>query len=262
MRSFVLVLYTLYAAFWFVLIFLLLFPFFWLFLQREEWKPRAHYLNRLWGHVFFPLIGMPIEVQYEVEPDPKRAYVFCSNHFSYLDIAAMGLILKNYYAFVGKSALKKAPLFGYMFAKLHIQVDRSDAASRSKSLQRSIKALQSGRSVVIFPEGGIKSECPPRMHHPFKDGAFRMAIGQQVPVVPISLLTNHRLLPDKKKIRLHPGRIRAIVHAPIETTGMTLADLETLREQTFSVIDHALHAYERASATERVAESFRRVTPI
>jgi 1-acyl-sn-glycerol-3-phosphate acyltransferase len=260
MRSVLLVLYTIYAACWFVLLFLLLFPFFYLFLQREEWKPRAHYLNRLWGKLFFPLIGMPIDVRYEVEPDPKRAYVFCSNHFSYLDIAAMGLILKNYYAFVGKSDLKRAPLFGYMFAKLHIQVDRNDPASRSKSLQRSIKALQSGRSVVIFPEGGIKSECPPKMHRPFKDGAFRMAIGQQVPVVPISLLNNHRLLPDKTKMRLHPGRIRAIVHAPIETTGLTLADLETLKEQTYAVIDQALHAYE--NPVERIPESFRRVTPI
>jgi 1-acyl-sn-glycerol-3-phosphate acyltransferase len=262
MRSFLLALYSLYAAFWFVLIFLLLFPFFWLFLQREAWKPRAHYLNRLWGKLFFPMIGMPIEVHYEVEPDPKRAYVFCANHFSYLDIAAMGLILENYYAFVGKSALKKAPLFGYMFAKLHIQVDRADSASRAKSLQRSIKALQSGRSIVIFPEGGIKSQCPPQLHRPFKDGAFRMAIGQQVPVVPISLLNNHKRLPDKKKMRLHPGRIRAIVHAPIETTGMTLADVDALREQTFAVIDHALHAYASQPVPQPTAEPFRRVTPI
>ena len=57
--------YTTWVAFWFVLIFLLLFPLYWLFLQKESWKRNAHYLNRIWGKVLFVLIGMKVEVKYE-----------------------------------------------------------------------------------------------------------------------------------------------------------------------------------------------------
>ena len=233
-------LYTICCAFWFVTIFLLLFPFTYIFLQREEWKPYAHYINRLWGKLFFPLAGIRFRVEYRFRPEPRGTYVFCANHFSYLDIATMGVILNNYYAFVGKHGVKKVPLFGYMFAKLHIQVDRDKSHSRAYSLNKSIRTLASGRSVMIFPEGGIVSKHPPRLHLPIQKGAFIMAIQQQVPIVPITLLTNHLLLPDEAPLRLHPGTVRAIVHEPIPTTGLTQEDVSTLMERWRSVVEGAL----------------------
>lgn len=235
--------YTLWAAFWFVFLFMLLFPFFWLFLQKPEWKPKAHYLNRLWGKMFFPIAGIPIKVQYEFEPDLSKTYVFCANHFSYVDIAAMGMIIKNYFAFVGKSSIKGVPLFGYMFAKLHIQVDRNDKNSRTTSMNRSLKALQSGRSVMIFPEGGIWSKNIPKMSLPLKDGGFAMAIKQQIPVVPISLLNNYKIIHDED-FAVYPQTIRAIVHQPIETVGMTNANIEELKMKFYEVVQGALDHYQ------------------
>jgi 1-acyl-sn-glycerol-3-phosphate acyltransferase len=232
-------LYTIWATFWFVFLFLLLFPLFWLFLQKPEWKPKAHYLNRLWGKVFFPIIGIRFDIKYEFEPDVNKTYVFCANHFSYVDIAAMGVIIKNYYAFVGKSSIKGVPLFGYMFAKLHIQVDRGDKNSRVTSLTRSIKALQSGRSVMIFPEGGIWSKDFQKMALPLKDGGFSMAIQQQIPIVPITLLNNHKVMHDGE-FAVHRQTIRAIVHKPIETTGLTQDDVENLKTQFHELVQGAL----------------------
>lgn len=235
--------YTLWATFWFVFLFLLLFPLFWIFLQKNEWKPYAHYLNRLWGKFFFPIVGIPIKVEYEFEPDTKQAYVFCANHFSYMDIACMGMVIKNYYAFVGKASIKNVPLFGYMFAKLHIQVDRNDKNSRVTSLTRSVRALQSGRSIMIFPEGGIKSTNFPQMHLPLKDGAFVMAIQQQVPLVPITFLNNYKIMHDNQ-FAVYPQTLRAVVHKPIETKGMTQADVDILRQAFYDVVQVRLNKYE------------------
>ena len=235
--------YTLWATFWFVFLFIMLFPFFWFFLQKTEWKPIAHYLNRLWGKIFFPIAGIPIKVQYDFEPDVNKTYVFCANHFSYLDIASMGMIIKNYFAFVGKASLKGVPLFGYMFAKLHIQVDRGDKNSRVTSMTRSIKALKSGRSVMIFPEGGIWSKEMPKMSLPLKDGGFAMAIQQQLPIVPISLLNNYKIMPDGH-FTVYPQTIRAIIHQPIETIGMTNADVEDLKTRFYNVVQGALDNYQ------------------
>ncbi len=236
-------LYTIWTTFWFVFLFILLFPFFWLFLQKPEWKPKAHYLNRLWGRIFFLMAGISIKVQYDFEPDLKKTYVFCANHFSYVDIAAMGMIIKNYYAFVGKSSLKGVPLFGYMFTKLHIQVDRRDKNSRVTSMTRSLKALQSGRSIVIFPEGGIWSKNIPKMLLPLKDGGFAMAIKQQIPIVPVTLLNNYKIMKDDN-FAIFPQTIRAIVHQPIETKGMTKADIEGLKIKFYQVVQGALDNYQ------------------
>jgi 1-acyl-sn-glycerol-3-phosphate acyltransferase len=243
-------LYTAWAAFWFIAIYVtLIFPIQFVCLQREAWKIWAHRANRLFGILFFGVIGVPIRVQYESRPDPNRAYVFCVNHFSYFDIPLTMMIVDNYFAFIGKSAVKKIPLFGYMFAKLHIQVDRNDRESRVKSLVRSTKALQSGRSIVIYPEGGILTKQAPQMHLPLKDGAFSMAIQQQVPVVPVTFLDNYLFLPDKKEILLHWRPLRVVIHRPIDTAGLTMTDLEALKQQTYETIQGELLQDTLAKAT-------------
>ncbi|MGF7217998.1 1-acyl-sn-glycerol-3-phosphate acyltransferase [Spirosoma lacussanchae] len=232
-------LYTAYCAVYLVLLYLLLFPLQFLFLQREAWKPLAHRVNRIWGRLFFFGAGIPVRVEHRFRPDPRGTYVFCANHFSYIDIAAMGVVVDNFFAFVGKSEVKHIPLLGYMFAKLHVQVDRSQPNSRAYSLAKSIRTLAGGRSIMIFPEGGIRAAQPPTMES-FKDGAFIMAIQQQVPIVPISLLNNHQILPDTPKVRLHRHPLRAVIHPPIDTKGMTQTDVERLKEETYRIINAEL----------------------
>ncbi|MCU0355211.1 MAG: 1-acyl-sn-glycerol-3-phosphate acyltransferase [Cytophagales bacterium] len=232
-------LYSIWCYFWFVLLFLLLFPFFWLFLQRETWHPKAHYLNRLWGHLYFPICGLPISVEHRTQLSRNQTYVFCANHFSYLDIAVMGVVLPHYYAFIGKSQIAKVPLFGYMFRKLHIPVNRESKMERYRILQKAVAFLKQGRSVVIFPEGGIRSNNPPQLA-PFKDGAFRMAIETQTPVVPVTFPHNWEILPDDGRLLFRHRRIRAVVHEPIPTAHLTIEDLEKLKDQTYAVIAEEL----------------------
>lgn len=232
-------LYTIWCAAYLVALYLVLFPVQFVCLQREAWKPLAHKINSIWGVLFFAGIGMPIRIEHRFRPDPNGVYVICANHFSYLDIAVMGVIVRNYYAFVGKSEVKHIPLLGYMFAKLHVQVDRDQPNSRAYSLAKSIRTLAASRSIMIFPEGGIRAEEPPRMAA-FKDGAFIMAIQQQVPVLPVSLLNNYQILPDRKPVRFHRHPLRAVIHPPIETKGMTQADVERLKNETYRIIDAEL----------------------
>lgn len=240
MKHFLKRLYSIWCYFWFLGLFLLLFPFFFLFLQRSAWHPAAHYLNRLWGHLFFPLCSLPVKTELRASLDRRQAYVFCANHTSYLDIAVMGVVIHHFYAFIGKEALAKVPLFGYMFTRLHIPVNRENRANGYEVVQRAINLLRTGRSIVIFPEGGIKSKKPPSMTS-FKDGAFRMAIEAQVPVVPITFPYNWMILPDNGKLLFSWHTIKAIVHEPISTKGLTIEDLESLKKRTFEIIDNELH---------------------
>ncbi len=204
-------------------------------------------LNRWWAHVVFTLSGLPYSVECRAELDPKKQYIFCPNHFSYLDIPTMGLNPHNA-IFVGKHDMGKIPLFGYMYRKLHITVDRDKLMSRYSSYKKSQQAIDEGKSLMIFPEGGIISRLLPQMAR-FKDGAFKLAIEKQIAIVPVTIATNWIVLPDEvKAMTWHP--IKLIFHEPIQTNawpmptasedGQVQVRLNTLKEKVFRIIEHEL----------------------
>lgn len=213
----------------------------WLYEQKIQFGLQlAHGTVRLWGMLAFLFMAMPIRTTWQFKPESGKAYVYCANHFSYFDIAVLGTIVPGLYAFIGKIGVRKLPLFGYMYAKLHVMVDRSSPQSRAYSLAKCMRTLGEGRSIIIFPEGGIKAANPPQMVYPFKDGAFTMAIQKQVPVVPITLVNNYRILPDGPIFRVHWRPAQVVFHEPISTVGLTQADADALRERVFQVIDEEL----------------------
>lgn len=193
--------------------------------------------NRWWAKVFFFLTFFPVKVDCRFKMDSNQPYIFCPNHFSYLDIPAMGLNPHNS-IFVGKNDMESIPLFGYMYRKLHITVNRSSLKSRHNTIIKSMQAIDEGKSLVIFPEGGIITTNPPFMHR-FKTGAFRTAIEKQIPVIPVTIPYNWIILPDSKWLPVRKT-VKIIFHEPIATTGMTLDDLDHLTNTVFKVIQDEL----------------------
>lgn len=186
----------------------------------------------------FFLIGIPTRVEYRTPLDPKKQYVFAPNHFSFIDIPTMGLNKHNT-IFVGKSEMETVPLFGWMYKNLHITVDRTKLKSMYSTLVKSLKALDEGKSLTIFIEGGIYTDRPPKMVR-LKDGAFRAAIEKQIPIVPVTIPHNWILLPVKPML-LHWIPTTVIFHEPIEVKGLTLDHMNELKEKVYKVIDEELH---------------------
>lgn len=232
-----LILYNAWCLVWFVGIYLLLFPFIFIAIQYKPWHPIGHRLTQYWSYSFFFIIGKRIQVERRFKIKPDGTYVFVANHFSYFDIAAGMGIFDNYFGFVGKSSVKKIPLLGYMFRKLHIMVDRSDKNSRSSSLSRGIRSLKTGKSVFIMPEGGIVSKNIPQMLHPLKDGAFIMAIENQVPIVPITFANMYKIMPEAL---IGWGTPKVIIHEAISTVGKTKKDAEALKENVYQLIQNTI----------------------
>jgi 1-acyl-sn-glycerol-3-phosphate acyltransferase len=190
----------------------------------------------------FNLILLPYKIECRSTLDKEKQYIFCPNHTSYLDIATLGFNPINA-VFVGKNDMERIPLFGFMYSKLHITVDRSKLKSRMNTILASMKAIDAGKSLIIFPEGGIYSENPPQMT-PFKDGAFRTAIEKQISIVPVTIPFNWIILPDQKPLCLHRKLMKVIFHEPIETTGYTLDRLEELKHHVFEIINNELKTHE------------------
>lgn len=193
-------------------------------------------INRVWARTFFLFLGIPVKIKYHSKIKKQQQYIFCPNHFSYVDIPLLGLTKHNT-VFVGKNDMEKIPLFGFMYKSLHITVDRSKLKSRSETIKKSLKAVEEGKSLIIFPEGGIISQNPPQMVG-FKDGAFRVAIEKQIPVVPVTIVNNWIILPPDLLLGWKP--VYMIYHEPIETKGMTLDQLNELKMMTYRCIDQEL----------------------
>lgn len=171
--------------------------------------------------------------------DTSKQYVFVANHFSYLDIPVLGLIPFGL-VFIGKSSLAKVPLFGYMFKNLHIAVDRNNMKSRGDSVLKARECLDEGASIVFFPEGGISSEKPPQMAR-FKDGAFKLALSKQIPIIPVTLSYNHLILPDDGKFLLRYKRVNVVIHEPIPVEGLGPKGVTELKEKSFNTIQEQLY---------------------
>lgn len=234
-------LHTLYSSFIFLTAFAVVFPFFLLLLIKKNWKKASYILNNIWARLFFYLSFIPFTIEQEFEPEKGRQYVFCANHFSILDIPAMGLVVKQPFSFVGKSSFAKKPFFGFMYSRFHILVNRESIKDSYNSLLKSLKAIDEGYSLVIFPEGGIRSKTPPIIS-PFKDGAFRLAIERQIPIIPVTIGDNWRALPDDGEVLLRRVTNRLIVHKEINTAGLTLSDVDALKQQVLEIIQGSLKA--------------------
>jgi 1-acyl-sn-glycerol-3-phosphate acyltransferase len=183
------------------------------------------------------MVFMPVKIEKHSTLNPQQNYVFVANHFSYLDVAIGMKSVRHYFSYMGKSSVKNIPLLGYMFAKLHIQVDRSEKDSRAKALTKSLRALKEGRSLFIMPEGGIISQNIPVMHQPFKDGAFNLAKEAGVPIVPICLVNMYEIMPEKS---LNWGLPKVIINSPIDTQNQ---ETEELKKQVYAIIQKDLNKY-------------------
>lgn len=228
--------YTLYAGILFVISFLVVFPFLLLCIWIPDWKKFGRKINRYWARAYFSIIFLPVEIQNKSNLVKGKPYIFLANHFSYLDIPMMGFVPGDV-LFVGKASIRKAPLFGYYFKSLHIAVDRERLKSRAETLKKASDALDSGSGIIIFPEGGIYTKNPPKMVS-FKNGAFRLAINKQIPIIPVTLSYNHLILPDDGKLLLRRRKAKMVLHEPIfAKKGDTE---ESIKALCFQVIQNQL----------------------
>jgi 1-acyl-sn-glycerol-3-phosphate acyltransferase len=152
-----------------------------------------------------------------------------SNHTSFLDIPGLMMLLPGQFRPLAKKELLKIPIFGWIARSAAIIVDRSSPESRKKSIDRLKAFLKAGISILIFAEG--TQNRTNKILQPFHDGAFRIAVDTQQPILPIVVLGAGRLMPPGT-IDLKPGLIRIYVGKEIPTLGLATHDVRELKERT------------------------------
>jgi len=174
-----------------------------------------------------------IRREYKI-PNDRNSYMLVANHCSMMDIMLMLYCSKNPFVFVGKKELSKLPLFGYFYKRVAIMVDRKSPQSRREVYTQAMERIGEGLSICIFPEGGVPDDESIVLDS-FKDGAFRIAIECQIPIVPMVFYDTKKRFP----FRFFSGSMgvtRVDILAPIYTKGKTLEDKDTLREEVRTLI--------------------------
>ncbi|CAN5873239.1 lysophospholipid acyltransferase family protein [soil metagenome] len=225
----------------FVLGLLLLYPVFAILLSNRKTFHSAFRLMRFWARWILLVPGVFVKVKREIVPeDLPVPCVYVANHSSYLDIVISYIVVPKYMIYMGKMEIEKAPLFRIFFRDMNIYVDRKSRSGSYKAFQTASERLQNGESIFLFPEGTIESKGQLK---PFKNGAFRLAIENQVPIVPVTFLDNWKLLQNGGFFKSHgrPGISHCVLHKPVPTKGMKEEDLISLRHTVRETILKTLH---------------------
>ena len=237
-------LWILYRIWFYVLVALpivILFPVLIISISKERWYPFFLKLARIWAKFILIGMGFSWKIQKHQPLKKGKSYMFIANHTSMIDIMLMLVSIKNNpFVFVGKKELARIPLFGFFYKRTCILVDRSDAKSRQGVFLRAQHRLESGLSICIFPEGKVPEEHI--VLDEFKDGAFRLAINHQIPIVPIIFLDN------KKRFSYTffsggPGPLRVKMHEFIDTNGLTIKNTKALNDRSRKVILNTIEKY-------------------
>ena len=195
-----------------------------------------------WARLMAWMTPMKVTVVGAENADSKRTYVVVCNHQSQYDILLVYGWLALNLKWVIKQELRRIPGIGIGCEKAgHIFIDRENPREARATVRKALEQREEGVGILFFAEGTRSLDGKLL---PFKKGAFRLAIEQQLPVLPITILGTREILPAKT-LRLFPGRGTMLIHPAIETTGMSIEQIEYLSDLTRRAIASGLPAEER-----------------
>ncbi|WP_185869894.1 lysophospholipid acyltransferase family protein [Blattabacterium cuenoti] len=214
------------------------------FLFKEKYYPIAYWFHQMWARSNLFLMGFWYVLEKDEEIlDNNKQYVIISNHSSIIDIMLIYSLMRNHpLVFVGKAELSKLPLFGFVYKNSNILIDRKNLSSSIKVFKKIQDKVDSGKSVCIFPEGGVPH--PSIFLDHFKSGAFFIAILKKIPIIPFTIGDIKKKFPNFSIIKGIPGKIRIKQHHSISTKNLSLKDKNYLKNKCFNLIQHQLKKFE------------------
>lgn len=201
-----------------------------------RWRGAGEALIRLWSTVFLavPPVSWTVEGADRIEPNTQ--YFFLANHLSNFDIPLLFRAIPTPIRYLAKKELYKIPVFAQALKVGGIvKIDRGAGVSSYAAINEGVaKAKENGYSLIVFPEGTRSRDGE---LHPFKKGAFRMAIATGLPVIPVTVNGTWEVWPPGSKL-FYKGNASVVIHEPIETSHLTVQnDIDALREEVHAVIE-------------------------
>lgn len=189
----------------------------------------AYVVTKWWGKALLAAMLVRITSEGLEKIDPEGgAYILISNHLSIVDIPICMSTAPVAFSFLAKQEADKIPIIGYLARNMHVYVDRKSKKSRKQTLDRMKMHIESGHSIHIYAEGTRNRTN--ELLQDFYDGAFKLAIETQQPIVALTICDSDKVSTPKKPFLGSPAWVHCVWDAPISTKGMTIEnDLEHLK---------------------------------
>ncbi len=192
----------------------------------------AHWCARLWSRLILRTTGVEVDVRGLGRLAPGRTYVFVANHQSIYDIPILFWALPFQLRIIAKESLGRFPFLGWHLRRTgHMLVNRV-RPDRTAIFGWASALTSKGLSLIVFPEG---TRSPDGRVARFKGGSFSLGLEAGLPVVPLSVVgSRHVML--KGRLATYPGRVRLVVHEPIDTSALAGTDRKAFGERVRRII--------------------------
>lgn len=170
-------------------------------------------ISILWMRIFFFLSGCNLKISGKRNFKHGQNYIVVSNHNSFLDVPVLTPFIPRANKTIAKAELAKIPLFGMIYKRGSILLDRNNKKSRQDSFRKMKNVLAMGMDMCIYPEGTRNKTTMPLKE--FHDGAFRLAVETETPIIPALIFNTRKILPSGKFF-FWPGKIELHFMEPVE----------------------------------------------
>lgn len=215
MKSFFAKLFAIWALIVFVITLLPVSLIMWIIGLVSEPKRTAIFriTSKIWMEIFFLFTGCSLKLKGKENFKKNEHYIVTCNHNSLMDVPVTTPFIPGANKTIAKSEMAKIPLFGLIYRRGSILVDRKDKNSRRDSFLKMKNVLNLGMHMCIYPEGTRnKTEYPLKEFH---DGAFRLAVETGTSILPAVLFNTKKVLPPGKSFYYFPTHMEMHFLPPV-----------------------------------------------
>lgn len=200
----------------------------------KEKREYADRVSKHWCEIIISATGSTVEV-IGLDNIPKDGPVlFVSNHQSYFDIPMLLYYLPKTMGFLSKIEIKKWPVIGKWLLCLEgVYIDRDDIRQSLTAIKKTTETLESGQSIVIFPEG---TRSKSNEMNPFKPGSLKPAQRANVPIVPITIENTYKIFEANNDRNLKPANVRITISPAIDVNSLAKETTGDLSVKVFETI--------------------------
>ena len=199
------------------------------FANEKTYSKAVQTSFQIWMGVYMPLIFCPVKHVGRENFKKGKNYIVTLNHNSLADVPVSSPGIPGPNRTLAKVEMASIPIFGYIYKAGSILVTRQDAQSRKDSYPKMLEALNKGLHLCLFPEGTRNKTNEPLAK--FYDGAFKVAIESQKPIIPGLIFGTKNILHPTKKVWAWPHKIEFHFLPEISTVGLEIKDMEGLKQK-------------------------------
>jgi 1-acyl-sn-glycerol-3-phosphate acyltransferase len=181
--------------------------------------------------IFLTLIACPLKLRGKKHFEKEKTYVVVCNHNSLMDVPITTPFVPGANKTIAKKSFTKAPLFGWIYKRGSVLVDRDSDESRKQSYEEMKMTLANGLHMVIYPEGTRNRTGDPLKK--FYDGAFKLAVETGKEVIPAVIFNTKKVLPAGKVFYLEPHPLQMHFLPAVSPKGITSKEL---KEKVFRIM--------------------------